>query len=565
MKRSKNRIYTKFSSFVLLTSTLLMANLAEAQTQHKDTTMNRTVVVEQQYSPDIIDVSKINVLPKVEQPTISKKNVEYDNTLSPANSFPFTAMKFYSEKEEQELAKQGYARLGYGNYGNLDARISYLFNLSKRDKLTVFGAMDGMNGELTKPKIDPIGQEANKWDARFYKSRAGVDYLHQFSKLDMNISGQWQLEDFNYERNLMESGSSDKQRYNSVDVHFGVKSMDENLPFQFSAETNLLAFNKRHSISGASANESIIRTKASVTGAISEQQKVTVAAQMDNISYSSQFKDYTSLQLNSYYELKDNNWYLKAGAHFDLAFNYGKSVRMAPDFVANYIFSDSFILYTEAKGGKIINDFRKMEQLHPYSNPEVRMSDSYEQLNTVVGFKASPLIGLWFNVYGGYKIVSDDLSPLYDSDNSSISFSQGKTKSLFSGLKISYQYKDLYQFSVLSNAYSWQKTDKNLLVQKPLFDFELDANVQVLPRLKLNLGYQYVRLASSELVDYASLTTVQYKMPSINNLKLGLTYTISPKVFIYARAENLLNKKYQYYYSYPTEELNYVGGLSFRF
>ena len=485
MKRSKNRIQTKLSSFVLLGITLLIPKLAEAQTP-KDTTMNRTVVVEQQYNPEIIDVSKINVLPKVDQPTISKKNVEYDNTLSPAKSFPFTAMKFYSEKEEQEMARQGYARLGYGNYGNLDARINYLFNLSRKDKLTVFGAMDGMNGELTKPKIDPIGQEANKWDARFYRSQAGVDYLHQFSKLDMNISGQWQQEDFNYGRNLMEFGNSDKQRYNSVDVHFGVKSIDEALPFQFSAETNLLAFNKRHSISGASANENIIRTKASVTGAISERQKVTVSAQMDNISYSSQFKDYTSLQLNSYYELKDDNWYLKAGAHFDLAFNYGKSVRMAPDFVANYLFSDSYILYAEANGGKIINDFRKMEQLHPYGNPEIRMPDSYELLNTTAGFKASPLIGLWFNFYGGYKIVSDDLSPLYSTDGS-ISYSQGKTKSLFSGLKISYQYKDLYQISASSNAYSWQKTNKNLLIQKPVFDFELDANAQIVPRLRLNL------------------------------------------------------------------------------
>ncbi|WP_071147725.1 TonB-dependent receptor [Bacteroides ihuae] len=563
MKRSKNRIQTKLSSFVLLGITLFIPKLAEAQTP-KDTTMNRTVVVEQQYNPEIIDVSKINVLPKVDQPTISKKKVEYDNALSPANSFPFTAMKFYSEKEEQEMAKKGYARLGYGNYGNLDARINYLFNLSKKDKLTVFGAMDGMNGELTKPKIDLIGQEANKWDARFYRSQAGVDYLHQFSKLDMNISGQWQQEDFNYGRNLMEFGNSDKQRYNSVDVHFGVKSMDEALPFQFSAETNLLAFNKRHSISGASTNESIIRTKASVTGAINEQQKVTVSAQMDNMSYSSQFKDYTSLQLNSYYELKDDNWYLKAGAHFDLAFNYGKSVRMAPDFVANYIFSDSYILYAEAKGGKIINDFRNMEQLHPYSNPETRMSDSYELLNTTAGFKASPLIGLWFNLYGGYKIVSDDLSPLY-STGGSISYSQGKTKSLFSGLKISYQYKDLYQISASSNAYSWQKTNKNLLIQKPVFDFELDANAQIVPKLRLNLGYKSVRLASAEVIDYVSAQTSRYRMPSINNLKLGLTYNIFQEVFIYARAENLLNKEYQYYYSYPSENFNFVGGLSFRF
>ena len=38
--------------------------------------MTRTVVVEQEYNPDIMDASKVNVLPKVEEPTVSKKEVE---------------------------------------------------------------------------------------------------------------------------------------------------------------------------------------------------------------------------------------------------------------------------------------------------------------------------------------------------------------------------------------------------------------------------------------------------------------------------------------------------------
>ena len=48
-------------------------NLQAQNTQPKDTTMNRTVVVEQEYNPDILDASKVNVLPKVEEPTVSKR------------------------------------------------------------------------------------------------------------------------------------------------------------------------------------------------------------------------------------------------------------------------------------------------------------------------------------------------------------------------------------------------------------------------------------------------------------------------------------------------------------
>ena len=52
---------------------LMPFNLQAQNTQPKDTTMNRTVVVEQEYNPDILDASKVNVLPKVEEPTVSKK------------------------------------------------------------------------------------------------------------------------------------------------------------------------------------------------------------------------------------------------------------------------------------------------------------------------------------------------------------------------------------------------------------------------------------------------------------------------------------------------------------
>lgn len=77
-----------------------MPSCLQAQTtQPKDTTMTRTVVVEQEYNPDIMDASKVNVLPKVEEPTVSKKEVEYATTFFPATSVPAGLMRPYTGKE----------------------------------------------------------------------------------------------------------------------------------------------------------------------------------------------------------------------------------------------------------------------------------------------------------------------------------------------------------------------------------------------------------------------------------------------------------------------------------
>ena len=77
------------------------SSLQAQTTQPKDTTMTRTVVVEQEYNPDIMDASKVNVLPKVEEPTVSKKEVEYATTFFSATSVP--AVKKY-KKIKKRLA-----------------------------------------------------------------------------------------------------------------------------------------------------------------------------------------------------------------------------------------------------------------------------------------------------------------------------------------------------------------------------------------------------------------------------------------------------------------------------
>ena len=53
---------------------LLSVSALQAQ---QDSTLNRTVIVENQYNPTVMDASKINVLPKVEEPAVPKANIAY--------------------------------------------------------------------------------------------------------------------------------------------------------------------------------------------------------------------------------------------------------------------------------------------------------------------------------------------------------------------------------------------------------------------------------------------------------------------------------------------------------
>lgn len=539
----------------------------QAQTQPKDTTMNRTVVVEQEYNPDIIDASKVNVLPKVEEPTVSKKEVEYATTFFPATSLPFDLMRPYTGKEIQPGSNPGYVRAGYGNYGNLDVLANYLFQISDRDKLNLRFQMDGMDGKLTMP-----GQE-EKWKAYYYRTRANIDYIHQFNKVDFNIAANFGLSNFNF--TPQEPG---KQKFTSGDFHLGLKSTDENYPLQFKAETNIMMYNRQNNntyLFNTKLGETQIHTKGLVSGAISDEQSINIGLDMRNIIYNEElteglvpiYENRTALGLNPYYELSNDSWRLHVGANVDFSFGSGKAIRVSPDVTAQYVFSDSYVLYAQATGGKMVNDFRRLETISPYALPTNQIKDTYEQFNASAGFKASPYPGLWFNLYGGYQDLKDDfyqiISPYYyqdQTDNSEqhqyLNLDFTNAHNFYAGMKITYEYKDIIALSAAGTYRNWDAKEDFALLLKPAAEINFNMEIHPIKELNVNIGYDYIGREKVEGFD---------KLSAVSNLYAGASYNVFKGVYVYARINNILNKKYQYYLGYPTEGLNFLGGLSFSF
>ena len=331
-----------------------------------------------------------------------------------------------------------------------------------------------------------------------------------------------------------------------------------------------------------SLKETIIRTKGDVTGAINDQQSVTIALAMNNFLYSGYtknistgdeyFKNYTTLLLNPYYELDNDDWKLHVGANVDLSFGFDKTFRVSPDITAQYIFSDSYVVYAKATGGKLLNDFRRLESICPYGElPDAHLSstwgyvqrpyDTYEQINGTLGFKASPYPGVWFNIYGGYQNLKNDLSysafgrASVTHFESYLNFSQDNTDNLYVGGEVSYDYKEIVSLSAKYTYRKWDsKTEEYLLAVKPASEMSFNVRIHPISALNINLSY-----------DYINREEVEGKMAAINDLHIGASYNVFKGVSVYAQVHNLLNKKYQYYLGYPAEGFNFLGGLSFRF
>lgn len=539
------------------------------QTAKKDTTLNRTVVVEKEYNPDIMDASKVNILPKVQEPSVAKKTIEYNTSLIPFASLNYPMQPSLLHLDQQK-EKAGYARLGYGTNGNFDTKFTYLFDLSKRDKLGVLASIDGMKANL---KV-PVSEKTN-WDSRYYRSTLDANYQHFFDKYILDAAINMGVDNFNYRlleqsdiirpTNLaVQINDTDKQRYSRWMLHAGFRSADKELPFQFVALTELLSFTKQYPVVN---RENIWRVKADVYSGFGEGRTIGVNVDLNNYIYSGDgLTNYSSMAVNSYYKYVRDNWNVRLGAHFDLSFGKGTFLEIAPDIEAQYLLTKGCVAYAKLGGGRELNDFRRIEQLLPYSNL-TSVKNSFNQLDARLGLKSNLGSGFWLDVFTGYKAVTNDLCST-DINSSLYSYAVNNlvvanTKHSYLGSNLKYNYKDVVDLSLKETYYAWDNENSAYLLMKPKFDLQFDGAFRVLPQLTANISYQFISRCKAIEV-YPDLVTDK-TLNAVNNLSLGGAYNVYKDVSLYARINNLLNKNYQASYNYPMQGIHFILGASIRF
>lgn len=541
---------------IVLMVGICMGTFVMAHAQ-QDTTMNRTVIVENEYNPTVMDASKINVMPKVEEPKAAKRNIDYATSLRPVASWNYQAMSPVVREWETDKAYRGYIRAGYGNNGNVDVKAGYLWDMTAKDRLNLVASVDGWNGTLK----DWAGLD---WKSRLYNTKVGVDYRHAFKKVDFLLGGNFRSQVFNYMWNPIFSVASDNKQHQTLgNVYLGLASTDKEMSIQYKGEVGLNYFKQKYPTLLKEGNEKTVYLNGDIWKVFGEQS-LGLNFDFNNYLYSMEgMEDATSLELNPYYTLKSENLRIRLGAHVDWWSGAEDKVKFAPDINLEYVFSDSYVLYAKAVGGRENRSFYELTDWTPYWTSSLHaIYPTYVLFDASAGLMASPVNGLWFNLTGGYQAREDDLcfglndqAPLVYT-----TFNQGKTKAAYGSLEVKYDYKDLLGFSLKGTYYNWEWEDTNglliddvtALALKPEFELNANVNFTVMTGLKVNVGYDYVKRCEG-LYD------------PINDLYAGAAYELLDNVQVFGRIHNLLDKDYFRIDGYPAQGLNVLAGVSLRF
>ena len=530
----------------------------------QDTLLNRTVVVENEYNPTVMDASKINVLPKMEEPKATKKNIDYATSLRPVSTWDFQAMSPVVRQWDADKAYRGYLHGGYGNNGNVDLGVGYLWDISKNDRLNVAASLDGWNYEAK----DTDGED---WKSRFYRTTVGLDYKHAFKQMDFLLGGNYCSQVFTYMSSVPYDGGVKvpgvyPQRQTMVNGYLGFVSTDKELPMQFEAEAGVNYFKMNHEVADwQTGNETNVYLKGNVWKKMGEESKVGLKARFDHYAYSFDQPDMdnaSAVDLNPYYALENDRWRVRIGANIDWWGGDDDKVYVSPDVQAEYVFAGNYVAYAQAVGGRQTNSLYYLSsQVSPYWMVD-RLVSTYTTLDAAIGLKASPANGWWFNLMGGYRICEDDWSPYLDYDGRSAftSFAWGKSNVFYGRAELEYNYKDLWNMYLKGTYYNWDWKDETEVVSylypdgglKPELEISAGVGAKVLEGLRVNLGYDYVKRANDEY-------------DPISNLHVEGTYALLKNLQVYAKVNNLLNKDYVRPDAYPAQGFNLLAGLSFRF
>lgn len=568
----------RYNSIVLTAGAMLMSLSMQAQEQRNDSTVNRVIVIENVYTPEIMDASKINTLPQVEAPVVQKKNAEYAITATPATEVPTEIMRPILAEVDQTVSPAGYARLGYGNYNNFDLLGNYLFRVSPGQEVNLFVSGNGMNGKLENPF------EEGKWKSHYYRARAAASYKNSFQRMDFSIGGNFDWSKFNFNELLLPDTKD--QRFTSGGINARFKSTDDNMPVQFDAAAEIMLYQRDYDFLIGKSNEGRYRLQGNVFAPINamngfSDQFVGVAAEINYLShnktdYEKEYgkiqKNYTTVDLNPYYKLRSDAWQLRLAAHVDFAFNFGTSFRVSPDIWAQYTVNNCFSMFMQATGGRILNDYRRLEIANPYAVFIDQPYNSYEQINASIGVKGTPFNGAWIKIAAGYQDLKDDLFSYsyFTADatpeareipnaKSGTFFQNANTKNTYIYGELSYNYKQFIKAGLNATYRKW-KASKEMdyaLFYKPEMELNFSLDIKPIDNLLIGLNYAHIRRNQP----YSEIERVA----AVNNLCITANYYLFKGVSIYAQANNLLNKEYQWFSGYTAEKINFLGGLSFRF
>ena len=585
---------TKIFSFLLL----IFAQVMPAVTaQNNDTVVHKSVTVTREFQPVIFDAGKIITSPAVVEPSVEKSRPVYSDITAPLNmDYNVHLLKPEELLHKPLPAKNGFLRIGAGyplntlgdfmypilnnKKNRLDAGLHHLGAWSDKihskttgslqfnhlfDKLDLYAGVGGSHDYFnfyargfagTDPAI--MSDVASKFgDATYSTPEDKSVSLYQLSALPLNDT-HWRM-----------------------NTHVGARSLPLADDLIYDASLNYDLFK--------SAGNDLMENQLRLNGSFNvpfDENRLGMDVGIYNFQYNKNatsgfnFEDqYSILKFNPFWIITGERGFLRLGVKTGISIGQGQVFTPSPDVAAQWNALPEYLaLYGGVTGDLTVNSLSRTYNENRYLSPQNRLEDTYTPIDAYVGLKLSPVFNFLLDVYGQYKIISNQyfyINRPYDLLVPSASQMPGNMNHFYHnrfdviyananrasvGLRTVWDYKNLINVYLKGAYHHWKVDGQTHAWQLPAWDADLGGSVKINSDISLNtqLIFQEGR--------YARLSDANgTKMAPVMDWNLGASYAYRDWMSVFVKLNNILNKKYDYYNGYDVQGINVMAGAAFSF
>lgn len=270
------------------------------------------------------------------------------------------------------------------------------------------------------------------------------------------------------------------------------------------------------------------------------------------------------------------NGRLKAQIGVDISISKWDNTKayLYPDFSAKYsMFKDALIPYVALKGGLTQQSFYALTGVNEFVLSHVELRNENKALEAVIGLKGTISKRIGFNVMASFANVKDRalfvkdtlhsagnrFNVIYDTMNIT-TFEAALNYQLHEKIKLDLVGR-YYSYNALNNTYAWNLPQVQVVLRGSynLYDkfiFSADVNLE---------GGRKALVYATE--SGATLENGQYAVPLgfIADANLSVEYRYNKRISAFLNFNNIAAQRYKRWYNYPTQGLQAMAGVTFRF
>ena len=593
-------------------SLALSGVLFPAMAQSGDEELQKAIVVETDYQPELLKSTRLGTNPATLEEKQTKISLDYSDWAIPAKVDPLVVTQTVDDFAEKfkYSDKRGYATFGMGNYLNIVGNAGYRIVDKDNTQFGVWLQHNSTSG-LTDGLYKNIN-EAYKYSRQYViEDRVGLDFSNVFSKGVLKAETSYHFDRFNYYGAGLRTPGNTRQMVNEFNINalWRGKSVNDNqvnyyigvgynyfgnkFGFRnFCYDTGFFDEGLTENILNINGGAEFLLGGSDFAGADLAFQYLGYRNLQGNVSggiYETTEniggKSFGMLSVTPYYSHRTDNMNLRIGAHVDLSFDNGTFFRIAPDVRFDWEMSRMFSLYASATGGNEIHTFHDVAARNRYVNPSLMLPTSYTMVDAEAGLNFGLFKGFTITPFVGFAVVRDALVTAFTSADNNMNYPEPTAATTYQavdmngakmGLKTAYNYSDKVEFkAAYTFAPQGTKSGYQLADNRP--EHVVDAKLKVTPIRQLDLyvdyrfmggrrvlnTHYYPMMGSEQPATMMSETTID--LGTFSDLGFGAAYRFTDMFSAYCRLNNLLNRHQQLYYGMYAQRFNFLVGAAVNF